>query len=163
MTAVFLGALPDNFFFIFVSSIPQMTKTTILFKNLSMIGFEPWTSGVGSDHSANWATTTVLWCHSAYFEIPKSIYLGWTTLFLSIECVCLENFFAWNKHQSTLMSPKGYTLYVTVPNYTPAALNNKQNKTIFCRFDFFLKIGPNPVSLFLLIFVLFTRKIYHKL
>ena len=53
MTAVFLGALPDNFFFIFVSSIPQMTKTTILFKNLSMIGFEPWTSGVGSDHSAN--------------------------------------------------------------------------------------------------------------
>ena len=23
-----------------------------------MTGFEPWTSGIGSDHSTNWATTT---------------------------------------------------------------------------------------------------------
>ena len=26
-----------------------------------MTGFEPWTSGIGSDHSTNWATTTSLY------------------------------------------------------------------------------------------------------
>ena len=41
-----------------------------------MTGFEPWTSGIGSDRSTNWATTTahyfetlLLWYFSNQIEI----------------------------------------------------------------------------------------------
>ena len=30
----------------------------MLYNFLPMTGFEPWTSGIGSDRSSNWATTT---------------------------------------------------------------------------------------------------------
>ena len=43
-------------FFIFVFSI-QLTAS-IQYKFLPMTGFAPWTSGIGSDRSTNWATTT---------------------------------------------------------------------------------------------------------
>ena len=33
-------------------------------KYLPMIGFEPWTSCIGSDRSTNWATTTSLGCYT---------------------------------------------------------------------------------------------------
>ena len=35
-----------------------MGKHIFYFKKLPMTGLEPRTSGVGSDHSTNWATTT---------------------------------------------------------------------------------------------------------
>ena len=47
---------PGLFFFIFVFSI-LLTKN-IQYKFLPMTGFKPWISGVRSDRSTNWATTT---------------------------------------------------------------------------------------------------------
>ena len=49
-------AIPGLFFFIFVFSV-QLT-VNIQYKFLPMTGFEPRTSGIGSDRSTNWATTT---------------------------------------------------------------------------------------------------------
>ena len=49
-------ANPGLFFFIFVFSI-QLTEN-IQYKFLPMTGFKPWTSGVRSNRSTNWATTT---------------------------------------------------------------------------------------------------------
>ena len=46
-------AIHDLFFFIFVFSNGQLVD-----KTFPMSGFEPWISGVGSDCSINWATTT---------------------------------------------------------------------------------------------------------
>ena len=51
-------AIPGLFFFIFVCSI-QLT-VNVRHKFLPMTGFEPRTSGFGSDRSTNWATTTAL-------------------------------------------------------------------------------------------------------
>ena len=45
-------AIPGLFFFIFVFSL-QLTVNNVQYKSLPMTGFEPWTSGVGSDHSTN--------------------------------------------------------------------------------------------------------------
>ena len=49
------------FFFIFVVSIPTVDskQKDVRFKSSPMTGFEPWTSGIGNDHSTNWATTSV--------------------------------------------------------------------------------------------------------
>ena len=49
-------------FFFFFSSFHHNTvgSKQMFYKNLAMSGFEPWTSGIGSDRSANWATTTAL-------------------------------------------------------------------------------------------------------
>ena len=47
---------PPSFFFIFVFLITVDSKCSIYF--LPMTGFEPRTSGIGSDCSTNWATTT---------------------------------------------------------------------------------------------------------
>ena len=52
----FKWAIPGLFFFIFVFSI-QLT-VNVRYKFLPMTGFEPRTSGIGSDRSTNWATTT---------------------------------------------------------------------------------------------------------
>ena len=55
----FLKKLPflASFSFIFVFSI-QLTVNNVQYKCLPMTGFEPRTSGIGSDRSTNWATTT---------------------------------------------------------------------------------------------------------
>ena len=47
---------PVSFFFIFVFSM-QLT-INVNYDFLLMTGFEPWTAGVGSNHSNNWATNT---------------------------------------------------------------------------------------------------------
>ena len=49
-------AIPCLFFFIIVFSIHLTVK--VQYKFLPMTGFEPQTSGIGSNHSTNWATTT---------------------------------------------------------------------------------------------------------
>ena len=49
-------AIPGLFFFIFVFSI-QLT-VNVQYKFLLMTGFKPQTSGIGSNRSTNWATTT---------------------------------------------------------------------------------------------------------
>ena len=43
------------FFFIFVVSIPTVDskQKDVRFKSSPMTGFEPWTSGIGNDHSTN--------------------------------------------------------------------------------------------------------------
>ena len=41
----------------------------MLCKNLTVSGFEPRTSGIGSDHSANWATATA---HSRFYVRPAN-------------------------------------------------------------------------------------------
>ena len=44
------------------SSFQQLTfGKYVCYKNLPMTGFEPRTSGFGSNHSSNWATTTSHW------------------------------------------------------------------------------------------------------
>ena len=48
---------PRSFFFIFFFSI---FKVQMVDKNFPMLRFEPRISGVGSNHSTNWATTTAL-------------------------------------------------------------------------------------------------------
>ena len=53
----FIWAIPGLFFFIFVF-LKQLTVNIVQFKFLPMTGFEPWTSGIGSDRSTNCATTT---------------------------------------------------------------------------------------------------------
>ena len=62
------GPFPASFFFIFVFSIHswQLTIVQYINKFLPMTGFEPPTSGIGSDRSTNWATTTAieLWRYS---------------------------------------------------------------------------------------------------
>ena len=50
------GSVSASFLFIFVFSI-QFT-VNVQYKFLPMTGFKPWTSGIGSDCSTNWATTT---------------------------------------------------------------------------------------------------------
>ena len=50
-------AIPGLFFFNFVFSIIQLVDK-LVDKILSMTGYEPRISDVGSDHSTNWATTT---------------------------------------------------------------------------------------------------------
>ena len=52
-------AIAGLFFLIFVCSL-QLTVKNVLYISLPMTRFEPWTSGVGSDSSTNWATTTAL-------------------------------------------------------------------------------------------------------
>ena len=62
---------PGLFFFIFVLSM-QLTswqKTNVPFKSLPMTGFELRTSGVGSDRSSNWATSTALQTPSSLLVI----------------------------------------------------------------------------------------------
>ena len=54
-------AIPHLFFYIFVLAL-QFTVENVLYKSLPMTGFEPRTSGVWSDHSTNWATTTAHNC-----------------------------------------------------------------------------------------------------
>ena len=53
----FKWAIPDFFFFIFVFSI-QLKVNNVQYKCLPMTGFKLRTSGIGSDRSTNWATTT---------------------------------------------------------------------------------------------------------
>ena len=59
------GPFPSSFFFIFIFSI-QLTAN-VQYKCLPMSGFELRTSGIRSNHSTNWATTTapflVLFCY----------------------------------------------------------------------------------------------------
>ena len=50
-------AIPGIFLFIFVFSI-QLIVNNFSIKILPMTGFKPWTSGIGSDRSTNWVTTT---------------------------------------------------------------------------------------------------------
>ena len=50
-------AIPGLFFFIVVFSIIQLVDN-VVDEILPMRGFEPRISGVRSDHSTNWATTT---------------------------------------------------------------------------------------------------------
>ena len=54
------GPFPASFFFISVFSI-QLTIND-QFNFLPMTGFEPRTSGIGSNHSTNWITTTAQVC-----------------------------------------------------------------------------------------------------
>ena len=58
----FKWAIPGIFFFIFVFSGKRLTDKYA--QNIAMSGFEPRISGVGSDHSANYATTTAIAVHS---------------------------------------------------------------------------------------------------
>ena len=53
-------AIPGLFFFIFLSFLYTIDSKQMFNKNnfLPKTGFEPGTSGIGSDHSTNWATTT---------------------------------------------------------------------------------------------------------
>ena len=67
-------AIPGLFFFIFVFSI-QMT-VNIQYKFLLVTGFEPRTSGIGSDCSTNWATTTanaIVWWLTKVYDKSKSL------------------------------------------------------------------------------------------
>ena len=50
------AAIPGLFFFIFVFSMQLIVN--VQYKFLPMTGFELRTSGIGSNHSTNWATTT---------------------------------------------------------------------------------------------------------
>ena len=74
---VFLnGPFTAIFFFIFVFSIHswQLTNVQYINKVLPMTGFEPQTSGIGSDHSTNWATTTAhKWHHLNLFAAQVSL------------------------------------------------------------------------------------------
>ena len=40
---------------------------------LPTTGFKLWTTGIGSDHSANWATTTTLNCYSSIFQLVTEL------------------------------------------------------------------------------------------
>ena len=64
---VFKGPFPASFFFIFFFSL-QLTITNVLYKRLPMTGFELWTSGVRSNHSTNWATTTAIKMFTSQFR-----------------------------------------------------------------------------------------------
>ena len=57
----FKWAVPGFFFFIFVFSI-QLT-INVQYKFFLMTGFEPRTSGIGSDRFTDWATTTAPQAH----------------------------------------------------------------------------------------------------
>ena len=53
-----MGHFRPPFSFIFVCWIQLTVGKMLLFKKSPLPGLKPWTSGVGSDSSANWATTT---------------------------------------------------------------------------------------------------------
>ena len=55
-TDFFMWAIPGLFFSLCLSF--QYNWQSILWKNSPMTGFEPWTSGIGSNRPDNWATTT---------------------------------------------------------------------------------------------------------
>ena len=54
--SVKIEPFPATFFFIFV--ISAFNSKYFRYKILPMTGFEPWASGIRSDHYTDWATTT---------------------------------------------------------------------------------------------------------
>ena len=71
-------AIPGLFFFIFDIVDSE--------QNLPMIGFEPRISGVGSDPSTNWGTTSTIWNH--FFEGTLKICEQW--LWQSWQSCCFK-------------------------------------------------------------------------
>ena len=67
------GSFPRSFYFILVL-LTQLKVNECSLKILNMAGFDSWTPGVGSNCSANWATTTA-----------QDITTYWLTA-----CVCLD-------------------------------------------------------------------------
>ena len=63
-------AITGLFYFIFIFSIHswQLTKMCYINKILPMTGFEPWTSGIRSDRSTNWATSATSVNFMAFVE-----------------------------------------------------------------------------------------------
>ena len=58
--------------FFFISSYQYSWQETIaLYISLSMTGFEPRTSGIASNHSTNWATTTARYTKLNYVVTPS--------------------------------------------------------------------------------------------
>ena len=95
-----MGHSRPLFFFIFVFSI-QLT-VNVRYKFLPMTGFEPRTSGIGSDRSTNWATTTAK-NYSYSPKRPSALSIEWSLLILedpgsnqAIVCF-LEYFNSWKK------------------------------------------------------------------
>ena len=84
-------AIHGLFFFIFVFSI-QLT-VNIQWFYLSMTGFELRTSGAGSDHSTNWATTTYSYVSNWIFravEFQQNVQEGEIQSILA-HCECNRN------------------------------------------------------------------------
>ena len=52
-----IGQFSTSFFFIFI--ISTVNNKCVHYKILPITEFEPWTSSIGSDRSANWGATTV--------------------------------------------------------------------------------------------------------
>ena len=67
-------AIPGLFFLYFrlFNTVDSRWKLNVRYKCLPMIRFEPQTSGVWSDRSTNWATTTALFMLKASSELRKT-------------------------------------------------------------------------------------------
>ena len=73
--------IPASFFFIFVLSTAN--SKWMLYKNLHMTGFELWTSAVGSNSSAHWATaTSLVYFLSLNFAVAKFLLVKSALFFL---------------------------------------------------------------------------------
>ena len=74
-------AIPGLFFCLFSSFQYSCQYTNVPYKSLPMTGFKPRTSGVGSDRSTNWATTTAqMFC----FFVPCTIFSLGIIIFSSL-------------------------------------------------------------------------------
>ena len=69
------GPFQASFSFIFVFSIQLTVNKCSIYNFLPMTRFEPWTSGIGSACSINWATTTARWNKCYLLEIFRHLKL----------------------------------------------------------------------------------------
>ena len=88
-------AIPGLFFFIFVFS--TVNSKYVDYKILLMTGFEPQTSGIGSDRSANWATPAALFTSYAVFFASVYFSTSLTRLISAAERALLDASFMFSQ------------------------------------------------------------------
>ena len=122
-------AIPGLFFFIFVFSI-QLT-VNVEYKFLPMTGFEPQTSGIGSDRSTNWATTTtliylisVIWLMVSHYECKHWCLAEKYVTIPNIVPNCLQYILA--------MRPQAVHGMLSSLEPIPIVLQNLQSEFIHC-------------------------------
>ena len=111
-------AIPGLFFFIFVFSI-QLT-VNVRYKFLPMTGFEPRTSGIGSNRSTNWATTTAHKenrQHGALAIIAKGLFTSTDGEILEHGRAGRPDMVHWSKGFHLLEVPPGFARkWYTIPS-----------------------------------------------
>ena len=83
------GPFPASFFFIFVFYLNTVDSNQMFKINFPMTGFEPRTSGIGSDRSTNFVTATFYSSVASNTKGPGFEYSHWHLLLNIFTMKCL--------------------------------------------------------------------------